>query len=222
MSTTWINGAKPNGGCGFEVVYDPSRSDASENAFVPGYRLRGYSGAWVFASYNQNRTAHIYYCDAARLTSGSNGTDADFIFSATSGNFAAKSVTQTSDETKKTVIHETIPESYKELFYNIKPFIFKWNDMEEDALHIGFGAQTTLQTAIDAGIKEEEIGFITKGGEDSQGVYTPWSANYTEFVPLTIAICQEQGKEIKQLQEKNKELEDRISKLEEIINATIA
>ena len=221
VSTTWISGAQPNGGCGFEVVYDPSRSDASENAFVPGYRLRNYSGAWVFGSYNQNRTAHIYYCDAARLTNGSNGTDADFIFNV-NGNFAAKSVTQTSDETKKDIIYDNIPDSYKELFMNIKPFIFKWNDIKEDALHIGFGAQTTLQTAINAGIKEEEIGFIVKGGEDSQGVYTPWSANYTEFVPLTIAICQEQDKEIKALKAKNEEYERRISKLEEMIMATMA
>ena len=105
---------------------------------------------------------------------------------------------------------------------NIKPFIFKWNDIKEDALHIGFGAQTTFQTAINAGIKEEEIGFIVKGGEDSQGVYTPWSANYTEFVPLTIAICQEQDKEIKALKAKNEEYERRISKLEEMIMDTMA
>ena len=223
-SLTWLAAAQP-GGAGFECV-----NDTVDNALIPGWRIRNYSGAWVGASYNQDKCFHLYYAKAERLSGNtSNGTDADFVFNANSGNFSAKSVTQTSDERLKNIVSSYIRDDYKNLFMRLKPFTYKWNDNPDDLkIHIGLGAQTVYQTALDCGLKEEEISFVTKG-EKYDDLDSHWSIGYTELIPLNIAVTQDHDKRIKELEKENKELKEqnekntcKINEMTEVINSLLA
>ena len=207
-STSWLNGAQP-GGAGFECV-----NDGADNALIPGWRIRNYSGAWVGSSYNLDKCFHLYYAKAERLSGNtSNGTDADFIFNASSGNFSAKSVTQTSDERKKFIISSSILNTYKDFFMKIKPFSFKWKDGQDDtATHLGVGAQSIYQTALDCGFTDDDLGFIHKGKE-YPGTSIPWSISYTEFIPLNIAMTQDHESRIEKLERENEELKQQIKEL---------
>ena len=212
-SVTWIEGAQPSGGSSFESIYDPSADGASDSALVPGWRIRNYSGAWVGASYNLGRSFHLYYCDAARLTSNTNGTDADFVFQGQTGAFLAKTITQTSDERRKSIISSSILSTYKDFFMKIKPFSFKWKDGQDDtAIHLGVGAQTVYQTALDCGFEENDIGLVQRGKE-YPGTSIPWSVSYSEFIPLNIAMTQNHESRIEKLEQENEELKQQIKEL---------
>ena len=214
-SSTWLSGAQP-GGAGFECV-----NDTIDNALIPGWRIRNYSGAWVGASYNMDKCFHLYYAKAERLSGNTNnGTDADFIFNANTGNFSAKSITQTSDERRKSVISSSILDTYKDFFMKIKPFSFKWKDGQDDgATHLGVGAQSVFHTALECGFEESDIGLVQRGKE-YPGTSIPWSVSYTEFIPLNIAVTQDHETRIEKLEahaskleRENEELKQQIKEL---------
>ena len=173
--TSWLNGAQP-GGASFESIC----TDAG--ALVPGWRVRTADGAWVGASYAQDPGFRIYYCNASRLGGSNNGTDAVYTFGA-SGTFHAKSVSQTSDEREKNII-SGITEKYENLFMQLKPVLFNWKT-NEDGIHMGFGAQTTLKLAEKCGIRENELAAVHKSETEE-----PWSMSYTEIVPLAVQMTQ--------------------------------
>lgn len=207
-SSTWLSGAQP-GGAGFECV-----NDTDSNALIPGWRIRNASGAWVGASYNMDKCFHLYYAKAERLSGNTNnGTDADFIFNANTGNFATKSLTQTSDERRKSVISSSILDTYKDFFMKIKPFSFKWKDGQDDvATHFGVGAQSVFHTALECGFEESDIGLVQRGKE-YPGTSIPWSVSYTEFIPLNIAVTQDHETRIEKLERENEELKQQIKEL---------
>lgn len=214
-SSTWLSGAQP-GGAGFECV-----NDTIDNALIPGWRIRNASGAWVGASYNMDKCFHLYYAKAERLSGNTNnGTDADFIFNANTGNFATKSLTQTSDERRKSVISSSILDTYKDFFMKIKPFSFKWKDGQDDgATHLGVGAQSVFHTALECGFEESDIGLVQRGKE-YPGTSIPWSVSYTEFIPLNIAVTQDHETRIEKLEahaskleRENEELKQQIKEL---------
>lgn len=207
-SSSWLSGAQP-GGAGFECV-----NDTDSNALIPGWRIRNASGAWVGSSYNMDKAFHLYYAKAERLSGNTdNGTDADFVFYASTGQFAAKSVTQTSDERRKSIISSSILDSYKDFFMKIKPFSFKWKDGQDDtSTHLGVGAQSVYQAALDCGFTDDDLGFIHKGKE-YPGTSIPWSVSYTEFIPLNIAVTQDHETRIEKLERENEELKQQIKEL---------
>ncbi|SCG87899.1 Uncharacterised protein [uncultured Clostridium sp.] len=207
-SSTWLSGAQP-GGAGFECV-----NDTDSNALIPGWRIRNASGAWVGGSYNMDKCFHLYYAKAKRLSGNTNnGTDADFIFNANTGNFATKSLTQTSDERRKSVISSSILDTYKDFFMKIKPFSFKWKDGQDDgATHLGVGAQSVFHTALECGFEESDIGLVQRGKE-YPGTSIPWSVSYTEFIPLNIAVTQDHETRIEKLERENEELKQQIKEL---------
>ena len=207
-SSTWLSGAQP-GGAGFECV-----NDTDSNALIPGWRIRNASGAWVGGSYNMDKCFHLYYAKAERLSGNTNnGTDADFIFNANTGNFATKSLTQTSDERRKSVVSSSILDTYKDFFMKIKPFSFKWKDGQDDtATHLGVGAQSVFHTALECGFEESDIGLVQRGKE-YPGTSIPWSVSYTEFIPLNIAVTQDHETRIEKLERENEELKQQIKEL---------
>lgn len=207
-SGTWLSSAQP-GGAGFECV-----NDSDSNALIPGWRIRNASGAWIGASYNMDKCFHLYYAKAERLSGNTqNGTDADFIFNAHTGNFAAKSITQTSDERRKSVVSSSILDTYKDFFMKIKPFSFKWKDGQDDiATHLGIGAQSVFYTALNCGFEENDIGLVQRGKE-YPGTSIPWSVSYTEFIPLNIAVTQDHETRIEKLERENEELKQQIKEL---------
>ena len=164
---------------------------------------------------------HLYYAKAERLSGNTNnGTDADFIFNANTGNFSAKSITQTSDERRKSVISSSILDTYKDFFMKIKPFSFKWKDGQDDgATHLGVGAQSVFHTALECGFEESDIGLVQRGKE-YPGTSIPWSVSYTEFIPLNIAVTQDHETRIEKLEahaskleRENEELKQQIKEL---------
>lgn len=175
QSTSWLGGAQPAG-----ASYDTICTDA--NALVPGWRIRSADGAWVGASYAQNHGFCIYYCNASRLAGSTNGTDAMYTFGA-SGTFYAKSVSQTSDEREKNII-SGITEKYEDLFMQLRPVLFSWKS-GADGIHMGFGAQTTLEMAEQCGISADELAAVHRSETEE-----PWSMSYTEIVPLTVQMTQ--------------------------------
>lgn len=175
VSNTWLGAAKPDG-----AAYDTICTDA--NALVPGWRVRTADGAWVGASYAQDPGFRIYYCNASRLAGNSNGMDAVYTFGS-SGIFYAKSVSQTSDEREKNII-SGITEKYEDLFMRLKPILFNWKT-GADGVHIGFGAQTTLELAEKCGIRANELAAVHKSKTEE-----PWSMSYTEIVPLAVQMTQ--------------------------------
>lgn len=207
-SGTWLSSAQP-GGAGFECV-----NDTIDSALIPGWRIRNLSGAWVGASYNMDKAFHLYYAKAERLSGNTdNGTDADFIFNGRTGNFSAKSITQTSDERRKSVISSSILDIYKDFFMKIKPFSFKWKDGQDDtATHLGVGAQSVFHTALECGFEESDIGLVQRGKE-YPGTSIPWSVSYTEFIPLNIAVTQDHETRIEKLERENEELKQQIKEL---------
>lgn len=175
ISNTWLGAAKPDG-----AAYDTICTDA--NALVPGWRVRTADGAWVGASYAQDPGFRIYYCNASRLGGSTNGTDAIYTFGS-SGIFYAKSVSQTSDEREKNII-SGITEKYENLFMRLKPVLFNWKN-GPDGVHMGFGAQTTLELAEQCGIHADELAAVHKSETEE-----PWSMSYTEIVPLAVQMTQ--------------------------------
>ena len=175
VSNTWLGAAKPDG-----AAYDTICTDA--NALVPGWRVRTADGAWVGASYAQDPGFRIYYCNASRLAGSSNGTDAIYTFGS-SGTFYAKSVSQTSDEREKNIL-SGITEKYESLFMRLRPVLFNWKT-GTDGIHMGFGAQTTLELAEKCGIRENELAAVHKSETEE-----PWSMSYTEIVPLAVQMTQ--------------------------------
>ena len=175
ISNTWLGAAKPDG-----AAYDTINTDAG--ALVPGWRVRTADGAWVGASYAQDPGFRIYYCNASRLGGSTNGTDAIYTFGS-SGTFYAKSVSQTSDEREKNIL-SGITEKYENLFMRLKPVLFNWKT-GTDGIHMGFGAQTTLDMAEKCGINADEFAAVHKSETEE-----PWSMSYTEIVPLTVQMTQ--------------------------------
>ena len=175
ISNTWLGAAKPDG-----AAYDTINTDAG--ALVPGWRVRTADGAWVGASYAQDPGFRIYYCNASRLGGSTNGTDAIYTFGS-SGTFYAKSVSQTSDEREKNIL-SGITEKYEDLFMRLKPVLFNWKT-GADGIHMGFGAQTTLDIAEKCGISPNELAAVHKSETEE-----PWSMSYTEIVPLTVQMTQ--------------------------------
>lgn len=174
--TSWLNGAQP-GGASFESIC----TDAG--ALVPGWRVRSADGAWVGASYAYDPGFRIYYANAARLNKNTdNSYDAIYTFGA-SGTFHAKSVSQTSDEREKNII-SGITEKYESLFMRLRPVLFNWKT-GTDGIHMGFGAQTTLDLAEKCGISANELAAVHRSETEE-----PWSMSYTEIVPLAVQMVQ--------------------------------
>lgn len=199
VSNTWLGAAKPDG-----AAYDTICTDA--NALVPGWRVRTADGAWVGASYAQDPGFRIYYCNASRLGGSNNGTDAIYTFGA-SGTFHAKSVSQTSDEREKNII-SGITEKYENLFMRLKPVLFNWKT-GTDGIHMGFGAQTTLDLAEKCGISANELAAVHRSETEE-----PWSMSYTEIVPLTVQMTQKVTKKTVEQDQKIKILESHIQMLQ--------
>lgn len=199
VSNTWLGAAKPDG-----AAYDTICTDA--NALVPGWRVRTADGAWVGASYAQDPGFRIYYCNASRLGGSNNGTDAIYTFGA-SGTFHAKSVSQTSDEREKNIL-SGITEKYEKLFMQLKPVLFNWKT-GADGIHMGFGAQTTLDLAEKCGIRANELAAVHRSETEE-----PWSMSYTEIVPLTVQMTQKVTKKTVEQDQKIKILESHIQMLQ--------
>lgn len=91
---------------------------------------------------------------------------------------------------------EDLDDRYITLFDNLKPKRFKLNRSSDEVYHLGYIAQDVEKAVKDSGLEDNEFGAIVNKGE--------YSLRYTEM-----AIMYDM---------KIRQLEDRISKLEELLN----
>ncbi|MFQ9151665.1 MAG: hypothetical protein ACLR6B_09190 [Blautia sp.] len=66
----------------------------------------------------------------------------------------------------------------------LKPVLFNWKS-GADGIHMGFGAQTTLNLAEKCGISANELAAVHRSETEE-----PWSMSYTEIVPLAVQMVQ--------------------------------
>ena len=76
---------------------------------------------------------------------------------------------------------------------NLKPILFNWKS-GADGVHIGFGAQTTLELADRCGIGASELAAVHKSETEE-----PWSMSYTEIVPLAVQMTQKTIREVENI-----------------------
>lgn len=97
------------------------------------------------------------------------------------GDIRCKTVTQTSDERKKDIIHWD--DNSDAFIMNIEPIMFRWKEGTDQAVHVGIGAQSAI--VLLEGLEMENCGMVVYDKErDSYGV------NYSELPPLMIPTIQ--------------------------------
>ena len=117
--------------------------------------------------------------------------------------YSANGTIQTSDIRQK---KEIKPLNYgiKELML-INPISFKWKDKNiGNSTKLGFSAQELLQII-------PEVINVADNKEKTLSVF------YSDIIPVVVNATKEQQKEIEDLKNKNKELNNRINKLEKLI-----
>ena len=162
---------------------------------------RGYFSDTVFHGYKV-------------LTLGSAGFPWPTIYGATN------SIT-VSDRNKKNSI-EDLPDKYVTLFDNITPKRFKMNDGTSDRYHVGYIAQEVEEAMSISGIDSQEFGGFVRGHEeDEDGNSTGEETlmlRYEEFNAIYAAKIKQieatYEARFEQLENKIKQLEDRIAALE--------
>lgn len=114
--------------------------------------------------------------------------------------YLGNSTAITSDENKKNSI-EQLPEKYSELFDNLRPVRYKYNEGTSDRFHTGFIAQEVEQALTDSEIDSQEFAGFVKN-EDGECFL-----RYEEFIALAV-------NEVQTLKKKNSDLEQRVADLE--------
>ena len=154
-------------------------------------------GVFLWSGPNSNSFAF------APLNYGQNGLRLGTAYYTWRAVYANNGTIQTSDERKKDII-SVLDDKYKSLFMSMKPIEFKWKDSDDDnSIHFGFGAQTTLKAIEDNNISEK-LAII-----NSEGEY--YSMSYTEALMLGVPVIQEHERKIQQLEKRVKELENLLS-----------
>jgi hypothetical protein len=131
----------------------------------------------------------------------------------------------TSDENFKDLYE--IDERYSKFFNNLEPITYIYKNIGHRH-HLGFGARAVEKALIDAGLTTEEFAGIIKqnnvyltkeetGIEDK--IYDEmYSLRYEEFIALNTYMIQRAYKKIEEQQAEINDLQDKIDKLEKIIN----
>lgn len=112
--------------------------------------------------------------------------------------YADTSVINTSDEREKNSISE-IPQEYSDLFYKLKPVIYKMNNGTSDRFHTGFIAQSVEEAMSECGIDSKDFAGLIKSpiGDDFK-----YGLRYSEFIALAVLEIQKLNKKIEELERK--------------------
>lgn len=130
------------------------------------------------------------------------------------GNSGSTAVT--SDENLKNIFE--MDDKYVEFFTNLKPITYIYKD-KGHRKHMGFGARQVEQALIKSGLTTEQFAgvlkdkdvtiFADENGTDKDMHYDElYSLRYEEFIALNTMMIQKQAKEIENLKNRIKELEE--------------
>lgn len=104
---------------------------------------------------------------------------------------------------------------FEQLFDKLNPTTYYFNDDAKPELHIGFIAQDIVEAAKELGMSEDDLAFIDHSfwtDKETGEERDRYGLAYEEFIALNTYVIQRQ-------KEKINTLEERIAKLEELINA---
>lgn len=224
-----------NGWLGF---YD-SASEAQNNSNRQGWI--GYDGSSTFNIYNSasytGTVVHLQYFYNADGDYGQFQNNADNqTYLGTSNHrwkaiYAATSAISTSDRNKKKDFAD-IDERYENLFFDLKPTLYRLKDNESNRIHTGFISQdieeslannnlTSLdlaafckdkakETVTDKDGKETEIDKLDENGNQEYN----YSLRYEEFIALNTHMIQKAFAKIEEQQKQIDILQQRIEALE--------
>ena len=121
----------------------------------------------------------------------------------------------TSDERQKNSI-ESLDTRYSTFFDELTPRRFKYNDGTSDRYHTGYITQEVQEALKVSGIDEREFAGIVTYGIGTDEEYS--ALRYNEFIPLLTNETQKLKTRVSELEKKNEELEERLAKIEELLN----
>lgn len=150
--------------------------------------------------------------------------------------YAKSGTISTSDRTKKHDIFD-ISEVYEKLFFKLQPKTYIYND--GDRTHVGAISQDVEESLEEVGLEAKDFAGFCKDvhydydvdeegnqiidtkreGRDEDGnLIYDYSLRYQEFIFLNTHMIQKLYKRVDELEEEKKDLEDRITKLEALLN----
>lgn len=119
--------------------------------------------------------------------------------------YATTGTIQTSDKREKKNIEE-MDVTWSEFILDLKPCTYEWKKIGEKGTHAGFIAQEVRDSLFKLGLKEEDFRGLQhdvyEDGSDSYGL------NYAEFIAPMVHLIQEQQKQIDDLNNRLKLLEE--------------
>jgi hypothetical protein len=129
----------------------------------------------------------------------------------------------TSDERLKNSLTEL--NDYDEVFMDLKPISFKYNNGSSGRKHFGFGAGQVRDSFLNHGFTTKDFGgFVqTTANEDDEeynGITDPMGLIYTEFVSWNTHMIQKTIKELNETKKALTNLQDKYNKLAEVVGFT--
>jgi len=114
-------------------------------------------------------------------------------------NFSAPGVTNTSDERLKNSFKNL--DEFDEVFMDLNPIAFKYNNGKSDRYHFGFGANAVKNALLNHGFTTKDFaGFVQMtnafNDEEYSGIADPMGLRYTEFISWNTHMIQKLYKEI--------------------------
>lgn len=137
----------------------------------------------------------------------------DWTGNTTIKNLHATSFTQDSSDVNKKNTINNLEEVHSQIFNELRPVSFKYNDGESDRLHFGFIAQEVEQTVLDVGLTTKEFGAVCYDINNNGEKYN-YRLRYEEFISLCVAEIQKLKPRVSTLEQTILNYETRISSLE--------
>lgn len=109
-----------------------------------------------------------------------------------------------------------LTDNYERLFDNLRPVKYKFKQNESNRTHTGFIAQEVEDAVYAAGLTTQDFAAIcyevTETGKQN------YNLRYGEFISLNTHMIQKLKTRVTELEQKNIELEERLARLETLIN----
>ena len=103
-----------------------------------------------------------------------------------------------SDRNKKNTITD-ISDAYSQIFDDLRPVTYKYNDGTSDRLHTGFIAQEVRDATLNAGLTTKDFAAYCEWEEDNTATC---GLRYSEFIALCVDQIQKLKKQVAELEEK--------------------
>lgn len=128
--------------------------------------------------------------------------------------YAKSSSIDTSDEREKDLLSDFDLNEMSDFYMSLKPIAFKWKTGEDEKIHLGLGAQTTVQKMIDAGYNPEDFSLIQHDELEivsDLGLTDRYGMEYNSAHILTMMQTQKNTRQIEEMKKHMEELENKLA-----------